>query len=576
MKNKIMRGFVRIAEGEVHYRYCGDFLSTRPLVMLHPSPASAVTLLPLMRRLAGTRPLLAPDTLGNGDSAPAFQAVPKIADYAEALGRVLDTLGVGEIDLYGSHTGASIAAELAIAQPDRVRRLLIDGIGLYSEEELKDILAHYAPAVEPDALGNHLNWTWHFVRDQNFFFPWFKRDAEHRRKVDCAPADILHGTVLEVLKSLTTYHHAYRAAFHHPKHERLPLVKTRALVFGEPTDPLNVVQDEVCRLLPGGEKANLSRGDDGMTSAKADVITEYLERDEADERKPFTPGAPFVAPNEATRIDRSFAAIAEGQIHLRLAGGRANGDDTPVVVLHSSPYSARTIEPMIRALAPARRVIAPDLPGLGDSVALNNDSPGIADYADAIGRALDAMGIASCDVCGTHTGGTVAMELAIARPELVRNLIIDGIGLYAADFQAEIVANYAPEMAPDDMGRHINWAWHFVRDHNFFWPWYARDAAHARDAGAPPPAELHANVVDLLKAITTFHHAFRSTFSHPKRERLPKIPVRTLFIGRSTDPKSSSEAEAAGLVKDAALAVVAAGEDAIAAKAKAIVEFAAG
>ena len=62
------RGFTRITEGLVHLRSMpGDGL---PLLMIHASPASARGLEPLMEALktAGvTGPLLAPDTLGNGD-----------------------------------------------------------------------------------------------------------------------------------------------------------------------------------------------------------------------------------------------------------------------------------------------------------------------------------------------------------------------------------------------------------------------------------------------------------------------------------------------------------------------------
>lgn len=70
MTTQIDRDFVRIDEGQVHYRAVGDVTSgTRPLVLIHASPASAYNLQPLMGKLGQLRdqPLYAPDTLGNGD-----------------------------------------------------------------------------------------------------------------------------------------------------------------------------------------------------------------------------------------------------------------------------------------------------------------------------------------------------------------------------------------------------------------------------------------------------------------------------------------------------------------------------
>ena len=277
MSVQIDRNFVRVNEGQVHYRSRGDRASARPLVMLHASPASSVSVLPLMRALKGTQPLVAPDTLGNGDSVPIGLEQPEIPDYAEALGRVLDALNMPEIDIYGSHTGASIALELAIAQPQRVRHLVLDGIGLYAPDELADILANYAPAIEPNQIGSQFTWAWHFVRDQAFFFPWFKRDAAHARTGGLPSAEVLHATVVEVLKSIRTYHLAYRAAFRHPKRERLPLVSVPTLVLGDSSDPLFLTQEEVCSLVPGGRMGPIDReeGND-VWGRKARAIERFL------------------------------------------------------------------------------------------------------------------------------------------------------------------------------------------------------------------------------------------------------------------------------------------------------------
>lgn len=241
---QIERGFVSIREGQVHYRRCrrsaGDNSesSAPPLWMLHASPASSVSLLGLIDELGASREVIAPDTLGNGDSAAADVEEPDIAYYADSSWRVMDALGIDYVDLYGSHTGAHIAMEMAISHPGRVRRLILDGIAMFDPAQKSEYLAHYAPAMAPDATGAQFHWALQFVRDQGWFFPYFRRDAAHNRGLGSMPAESLHRTTVEVLKALRTYHFAYRAAFAHDDRGRLPLLTVPTLVMANASDPL--------------------------------------------------------------------------------------------------------------------------------------------------------------------------------------------------------------------------------------------------------------------------------------------------------------------------------------------------
>ena len=155
MTAPIRRGFVDIAAGQIHYRMAGDAAAPR-IALIHQSPGSSKQLEGLMRCLARHRHVVAPDTPGNGDSTPAPQAEPDIFALAAAHWEALDRLLPGPFDLYGSHTGASIAMEIAIAHPDRVRRLVIDGMGLYAAGEQSEIIERYAREIRPDPEGTHL------------------------------------------------------------------------------------------------------------------------------------------------------------------------------------------------------------------------------------------------------------------------------------------------------------------------------------------------------------------------------------------------------------------------------------
>jgi len=250
----IERRFVDIAAGQVHLRISRTTPQndTLPLLLLHASPASSVMSVPLVAQLGQGRRCYAPDTLGFGDSCAPVQEQPTAADYAASMLEVLDALGLEQTDLYGSHTGAHIAAELAILAPTRIRRVVLDGIALFEPEDKAQALANYAPAVEADIIGSQLNWAWHFVRDQAVYFPYFRRDKAHLRNMDMASAELLHITATDVMKALWTYHLGYRSAFGHNDRDRLPLMTQRTLVMSDLSDPLHVTVDLGVDLIPDG------------------------------------------------------------------------------------------------------------------------------------------------------------------------------------------------------------------------------------------------------------------------------------------------------------------------------------
>jgi pimeloyl-ACP methyl ester carboxylesterase len=272
----IDRAFARVPEGLIHYRHVKG--ERAPLFLLHASPGSSANLVPLIEALqaSGRGPfLIAPDTPGNGDSAPLAEPAPQIADYADALVRLMDALGIDRASLYGAHTGARIAVEAGVRHPDRVSAVIVDGIGEY-EGPLKDeLIAYYAPEVRPDDYGSHLLWAFHFVRDQALHFPHYARDPEHRLMTRAVPdAEALHRAAMEVLKALGTYHHAYRAAFAYPTRARVALLKPPFYLLDSVTElPALRAQARALAALAG--ESTLVAVEPGI-AAKADAIVEIL------------------------------------------------------------------------------------------------------------------------------------------------------------------------------------------------------------------------------------------------------------------------------------------------------------
>lgn len=234
-----------------------------------------------------------------------------------------------------------------------------------------------------------------------------------------------------------------------------------------------------------------------------------------------------------TAIRRSFVDVSTGQVHYRRAG-----QGTPLVLFHASPGSAKQMEGLIARLAQHFDVIAPDTPGNGDSTPLPGSIavPTMLDYAKSALEFLDAMGLDRVDTYGTHTGAGISCELAILAPERIRTCIQDGAPLFAPDERVDYLANYASPFLPTLEGDYLIRAFTFCRDQFFCFPWYKRDPAHLRDGGLPPAEVLHDWLVEVLKASSTYHHAYRAAFAYDAESRLPLVRAPVLGLGAVDDP----------------------------------------
>jgi pimeloyl-ACP methyl ester carboxylesterase len=242
----LRRSYVRTPYGQLHLRSSGR--GGTPLLVIHASPGSAAPLEPLIAEFGRHRHVIAPDTLGNGDSDRPARDDTDIGFYADVITAALDALDLPTVDVWGSHTGALIGLELAIRRPDRVRALGMDGITLFDPDEVRDLVAHYLPPLEPDDYGTHLLRAWHMRTDMSLFWPWYRRTAQAANRVALPAAEQLHTWVVDLLVSGPSWRTAYRAAFTYPTRERLPLLTRPALLAAGPHDPLAVYTDQAATL----------------------------------------------------------------------------------------------------------------------------------------------------------------------------------------------------------------------------------------------------------------------------------------------------------------------------------------
>jgi pimeloyl-ACP methyl ester carboxylesterase len=148
--SKVRKLYADTLLGQVHLRLleAENTAVHAPLLCLHPAPSSGLYFKSVMPLLNNGRQVIAPDYPGYGGSDELPDPV-SIADYASALLDALDDAGIGApVDILGFHTGCLVAAEIALASANRVRRLVLCDIPYFTTEQqdnLRDKMTQAMP-----------------------------------------------------------------------------------------------------------------------------------------------------------------------------------------------------------------------------------------------------------------------------------------------------------------------------------------------------------------------------------------------------------------------------------------------
>lgn len=156
-------------------------------------------------------------------------------------------------------------------------------------------------------------------------------------------------------------------------------------------------------------------------------------------------------PRASTEPFVEVAAIEEDRrledqpVHLAYREWRpTDGEDAPVVLLvHGSPGDGANFNRLAPLLAERHRVIAPDLPGFGEST---RDVPdySILAHARYVQELLDQLGIAQVHAVGFSLGGGVVLHLSEIAPERVRSLtLLSSIGVQELELFGQYQLNHA-------------------------------------------------------------------------------------------------------------------------------------
>jgi pimeloyl-ACP methyl ester carboxylesterase len=136
------------------------------------------------------------------------------------------------------------------------------------------------------------------------------------------------------------------------------------------------------------------------------------------------------------------------QQRLRLSGGTelayvtAGHTSKPaLLLLHGYASSSRTFRHVIPALSRVAFVIAPDLPGYGESDPL--PTPSFAAFSDAITELLRHLEVGQRFIYLHDWGAPVGLQIAMQSPELAQGLIIQNANAHRTGFAPQWEATFA-------------------------------------------------------------------------------------------------------------------------------------
>ena len=241
------------------------------------------------------------------------------------------------------------------------------------------------------------------------------------------------------------------------------------------------------------------------------------------------------SPPVTVHLRKMYVDCRFGQLHLHTAFPSNGGFDelTPLVCIHPSPLSGRVFRGLLADLGRDRSVYAPDLPGHGESDA-PEVPPSVADYAAAVGDLLGSLRLRQVDVLGYQTGSLAAVELALARPEQVRRVILAGVPVYDAKEREAFNARPWPARARED-GSHLQDEWQRIR------------RAHGPQA---PLSRLTEDLADALQAGESAACGLTAAANYAAGERLPLLRQQTLVL-RPKDEFWDMTARADALLREA-------------------------
>lgn len=252
------KAYAQLSDGQMHYRVAGDGESPTWL-LLHRTAASSVMYERLMTELNGYR-CVAPDTPGFGGSFDV-EGWPDISTYAGWIEQFLDVMEIDRCWVFGHHTGANIAVELAHRAPQRIGGLALMGSTYFTAEERAQFKPHFAEEFTPAHDGAHLEANWQ----------WAKQLA-----VDAAGQDCVHQEFLDTTRAYRGRVQAFTAVWEQDLPARLKGLDLPLLMLSAEDEMLHQYFPRIIEELPHAGHGTIKQGGSFAPELAAPLLAQQL------------------------------------------------------------------------------------------------------------------------------------------------------------------------------------------------------------------------------------------------------------------------------------------------------------
>lgn len=242
----ISKGYIPFSDGQIHYRYRqGEGV---PTVFLHQTASSSAMYEAVMRAMPEIGPLYALDTPGFGGSSRP-QGKPSMDYYVRSMMQAIDALGIEKFNLFGHHTGASIACQLAAEYPQRVCKLGMIGPVQLTDEERSTWKKLAVKPLTMDLKGTHLSEAWERVTHLD------TQPIVYAPSVELATREFI-----DTLIAGDRWHEAYEAVFEQDFPAYFAKVQCPMLLVCGDEDVLYPYFSRACKARPDAQAVELKAG----------------------------------------------------------------------------------------------------------------------------------------------------------------------------------------------------------------------------------------------------------------------------------------------------------------------------